>query len=249
MDEAANVSIDSLMVPQFDTITPEEQVRVARRRMEAETRRSLIVVDGDRPVGVIEWRHIMRESEVPADAPVGDYMVREFPLLRRDMMVNEAIGHLGQVDFDRIPVVDQGGHLVGEVPRTALSKFGTTTSSAEPAVEGFPQDQRVLEQTSERFGDDTDAGPFETYEATTAGFEVQTGMAAHGSGGSKLGEIDEIILDPNGSPAAFMVKHGLLSKKHKKIPMDNVDRVEGDRVVLAIDQSEFKILRDEEDAE
>ncbi len=48
MDDVSAFDVDSLLVPDFDAITADETVRVARRRMEAETLRSLIVVDAER---------------------------------------------------------------------------------------------------------------------------------------------------------------------------------------------------------
>ena len=49
-------TLADLVVPSTETISPDESVTVARRRMESQTSRSLIVVDGDRPVGIVQWR-------------------------------------------------------------------------------------------------------------------------------------------------------------------------------------------------
>jgi CBS domain-containing protein len=258
MNEAVSTSVGTLMVPEFDTITPEEPIVVARRRMEAETRRSLIVVDADRPVGIIEWRRL-QHVDAPANTPVGEVMVREFPILTPNMSVADAQMHLADVDVDRIPVVDESGRLIGEVPRTSLSKFEVTTAAGAGAGVQSPGERDTVASTSTSTSTDVPAVPTDGLEGVSADEafaaavsapapEVREGMTAVGSGGSKLGEVDQIIVESTGTASAFTVKHGFLSKKHKKIPMDSVDHVEGDTVVLAIDQSEFKMLRDEEDA-
>lgn len=246
MSSELDMSIRSLMVPEFEAIGVGETVRDAKRRMEASTRRSLIVVDADRPVGVVEWRHISRDTE--ASSPVGDYMVTAFPVLTPDTSVAQAQGQLADVDIDRIPVVDTDGRLIGEVPRFSLSKFEHTTTAATAVDEAPPQDPLLLDRDFGGVGSGQDPVLTDAYEAQTAGPQIQVGMTVYGESGSKLGEVAEVITETNGRASAFTVRHGLLSKKHKKLPIDGVDRIEGDNVHMAIDSTEFKMLRNEEDA-
>jgi CBS domain-containing protein len=239
--------IDEIMMPDIDTIGPQEEIRVARRRMESQTRRSLIVVEGDAPIGVIEWRGIMRESEVPASSLVQDYMVREIPVLRPGMSLAEAQTYLGQVDLDRIPVVDESGRLVGEVPRTALSHYGGEADAAPTMDSGKVHG---LAGDTDEIADTTRSDSATAVETSTAsGTSIKDGMTVIGSGGSKLGTVDEVILEPSGEASAFLVKHGFISHKHKRINADVVELIDGDNVVLKIDQTEFKMLANEEDRE
>lgn len=241
--------VSDVIVPDVDTIGPNETVRTARRRMEAQTLRSLIVVEDDRPVGVIQWRDIMRENEVPADAPVADYMVREFPVLDVNLSLEQARSQIGEeIDFDRLPVVDESGHLIGEVPRTALAQAGEVMESVPTAEEGaspaaWPRAGEAVTATAERGADShvheaADAGVFST---------IGSGMTVKGSNGRKLGTVDQVIVDPSGDLTAFTVQHGLFGRKHKRIPADLVRQVEDDAVVLSISATEFNMLPDVED--
>jgi len=49
-----------------------------------------------------------------------------------------------------------------------------------------------------------------------------------------------------GELAGFVVAHGLLGRKHKRLTPEVIDRVEGDTVVLKIDAREFNLLADVE---
>lgn len=221
---ALETLVRNLIVPDVDTIGPNERVRDARRRMQGESRRSLVVVDDGRPVGVIAWRSIMRESEVSGDEPVLTYMITDFPVFTPDMTIGDARARaagFGDVDVDHFPVVDEQGRYIGEIDRGHLAHG------------------------------DTDAAGTSSGRAPDAPVDVpvREGMTVRGSAGKKLGVVSEVLIEPSGQFTAFLVEHGLLSKKHKRIPADTIDRVEGDTVVLAIDKIEFDMLANIEDAE
>lgn len=221
--------IADVVAPEVDTIHPEDPIRTARRRMEAQTRRSLVVVEEDRPIGVVQWRDIMSEEAVDAEAPVRDYMVREIPILTASMSLSEARERLTNVDIDRLPVVDEGGRLVGEVPRS------TVTHS----------DEVIEDATVEATAEPTMAEPGAPPEAEQP--TIGAGMTVNARAGKKLGTVDQVIVDPDGALTAISVQHGFLRRKHKRIPADLIDRVEGDQVVLSIDQMEFNMLPNVED--
>lgn len=220
-------SITDMVMPDVDTIRPSDPVRVAQRRMESQNRRSLIVVDADRPVGVVQWRDIMDEDD--PSVPVEDRMVREFPVLRAGMSVQDARANLGQVDVDRLPVVDDDGHLVGEVPRERLvhRQEVVDTGASEGAT-----DQAFAPGTAPDLSAQAEAPP------------VAAGMSVKGSSGKKLGTIAQVVVDQAGRLSAVTVEHGWLSKKHKRIPVEVIQRVEDGEAYLAIDSAEFKMLAD-----
>lgn len=214
--------IDDLVSDNLDTIEAHETTRTAHRRMESQTLRSLIVVDGERPVGVVKWRDI---RSADSDSPVSSFMTTDFPVLRRGMTIPDAHGHLGDVDFDNIPVVDDEGRLIGEVPRGAIVHHETSVNDADRIdVNGNP----VV----------TD-GPH---------FDLSTDMDVVDVEDSKLGTISEMSNDPTThSLAHIMVEHGLLRKKHKRIPVDTINRVEDGKVFLGISKIEWDFLPDVED--
>lgn len=223
MVEQAHIS--DMIVQEVGTIRPDESVRVARRRMEAQTRRSLIVVDEGRPVGIVQWRDLLRQDESTADAPISDIMSRDFPILTSATSVSEARQQLGDVDVDHLPVVDTDGRLVGEVPRGALAH------------------QEVAENVAGEPGT-ADAGGASAQE-----LNVIAGQDVIGTGDKKLGSVDQIIVDPENRLLAFTVAHGLFGRKHKRIPADVIDHVDQDKVYLSIGNTEFNMLADIEEQE
>lgn len=221
---ADQTTISELMSDSIDTIEQHETVRAAKRRMESQTLRSLIVVNEDRPVGVIKWRDI-RTAE--GDVSVSSLMTTDFPVLRSGMDIPEAHGHIGDVDFDNIPVVNDEGRLVGEVPRGAIVHHETTVddnehirANGEPALTG----------------------------ADGKNFDLHTDMEVLDADQHKLGRLTEMSDDPTTRRLShIVVEHGMLRKKHKRIPADTIARVDGDNVVLGLTKTEWGFLADVED--
>jgi CBS domain-containing protein/sporulation protein YlmC with PRC-barrel domain len=217
-------TISSLISEGLDTIESHETVRAAHRRMESQTLRSLIVVDEDRPVGVVKWRDLRNAD---ANSPVTAHMTSDFPVLRNDMRISEAHGHLGGVDFDNIPVINEEGRLVGEVHRGAIVHHETTSESEDRV--------RTNGETVSR----ADAGPRHNLHAD---------MDVVDADGSKLGKVSEVSTDPTTHRVAhILVEHGMLRKKHKRIPTDTISRVDGDNVVLGLSKRDWGFLSDIED--
>lgn len=221
---ADNTRISDLVSESLDTIETHETVRSAQRRMESQTLRSLIVVEGDRPVGVVKWRDL-RKAE--AENSVATCMTTDFPVLRRDMQIPEAHSHLGDVDFDNIPVIDENGRLIGEVPRGAIVHHETVSESEDHV------------SANGEMANGAASGPH---------FDLRADMEVVDSEDHKLGKITEILSDPTTHRLSHItVEHGMLRKKHKHLPADTISRVDGDQVVLGITKMEWGFLSDVED--
>lgn len=223
MENVTSASIGDMLTPSIETITPDDTVMVAKRRMESQTSRSLIVVDGNRPVGVIQWRGLARHE---GSELVRDVMQTEFPVLSAGMSVDEVRSYLTgvDVDLDHLPVVDESGMLLGEVPRGIITKSETATSSATDAIVAGPDSDPTR-----------DSGPQ---------VHLEQGMKVVGAAGKNLGSVDEIDLNADGHISHFTVKYGLLGRNSKRLPADLINRVEGNEVHLSLDQPEFKMLAD-----
>ncbi len=223
MENITSASIGDMLTPSIETITPDDTVMVAKRRMESQTSRSLIVVDGNRPVGVIQWRGLARHE---GSELVRDVMQTEFPVLSAGMSVDEVRSYLSgvDVDLDHLPVVDESGMLLGEVPRGMITKSETATSSATDAIVAGPDSDPTR-----------DSGPQ---------VHLEQGMKVVGAAGKNLGSVDEIDLNADGHISHFTVKYGLLGRNSKRLPADVINRVEGNEVHLSLDQPEFKMLAD-----
>ena len=234
--------VRDVMVPTIDTISPADSVMVARRRFDSQTERSMIVADGHHPVGIIQWRAIMDQNTIPGEAPVQDFMVQEFPLLKPDTPLTQAIESLGSVDIDRIPVVNEDGDLVGVVPRGSLAHAEQVTQAA-PAERTEPWGDQPPQAFSGP-GQEAVSTP-----AAAAGPMLAEGMNVVGVNGDKLGSVSEVLADPMGRATHFLVQHGLLRKKHKRVPVDNVVSADGDTVTVSMTSTEFGFLPDIEDQE
>ncbi len=224
MDESRTVQ--EVMIPVQDVIDKNETVLMARRRFQSESTRSFIVVDGDVPLGVLEWRHIMHADPAVDDLPVSEVMAPTVPEVRQQMTLGEAGERLTDIDLSTIPVVDENGKLIGEVARSSIVRTERVTDQARAAAELTSND------TVDR----------------PAASELEKGMTVHGSGGSKLGNVDALVIGATGRLDAITVSHGLLSRKHKRVSAELVSHIEKDTVVLLIDSPEFKALPDLEGA-
>jgi len=227
MEEVTKVG--QVMMPVQDIIKQDEDIRMARRRMESEAKRSLIVVDGDAPVGMLEWGRMMRQDDTPSQTLVSDFMTRDVPLLTQDMPLDAAGEQLGSVDLETFPVVDTDGHLVGEVLRSAIlrrQESADLASANEPIPAGAPA------------------------AATESPFsQIVSGMTVSGSDGSKLGQVSDLLSGVSGQLEAIVVEHGLFGRKHKKVPSDLITSAGDDQVILTIGSTEFKQLADIEQTE
>lgn len=225
----STVTVGQVMTPVQDIIRQDEEIRMARRRMESEAKRSLIVVDGDAPVGILQWHEMLRVGERPNDTLVSDYMTRDIPVLTQDMPIEAASEQLTHVDLETLPVVDAEGHLVGEVPRSAITR---RQESIDPSTAAEP-----TFASSESRIDNSPLG------------QVMAGMTVSGSSGSKLGQVSDMLVGVSGQLEAIVVEHGLFGRKHKKVPADLITSVSDDQVNLTIDSPEFKALADIEQIE
>lgn len=226
--------ISELMQPEVNSIAVDEPVRMARRRMEAEALRSLLVVDSDRPVGVIRWVDLLNDERTRSadDMPVGEIMVQQFPILTTSMTIPEARSHLADLNLDILPVVDESGTLVGQVRHQMIVQHTESISDAHGSQE--PMSAGAAD-TGGALGMDANAPT------------IASGMTVNGEDGKKLGEVDQVLVDPNGHVTGFTVAHGFISKKHKRVPFDIVDHIEGDTIQTRIGGTEFKMLADIED--
>lgn len=220
MENLTPTTVSDLIMEVTDTITPEDTVVIARRRMESQTSRSLLVVEADRPVGIVQWRGLAHHDGSEA---IRSVMQTAFPVLRSDMSIEEVRGYLAEldVDIDHLPVIDESGMLIGEVPRGLITKMETTTSSATEHVVAGPEEDR-----------------------NTPTVHLESGMKVVGVSGSKIGTVDEVDLNSEGNIAHFTVKYGMLGRHAKRLPADVIRSVDGDSVNLSLDQMEFKMLAD-----
>lgn len=214
---------DAMTAP-TEMIQAGQTLVAARQRMQGDTRvKSLIVVEGDQPVGMLRYGDVSG-AEVRQGTTVADVMVTDVPAARDDQTLAELSGLMTQYDVDRLPVVDAAGALIGELPRVALTQAQTTTAEAtgwaEASTVGHPREEEPV-------------------------YDLKKDMAVVGAQGSKVGKVKEVTADAlTGSLTHVVIHTGLLFGKDKSIPVDLIDHVAGDEIYLKVDKSDVDMLPD-----
>lgn len=211
------------MTEPTETIQASHTLSAARQRMQGDTRiKSLIVLDGDRAIGMVRYNDLNREGL--AGAAIADVMLPDVPIVGEHQPLAELSGVMTEYDIDRLAVVDAEGRIVGELPRAGLTLAESHASEA----------LTTRETLSDAIAN----------EATPV-YDVKTNMTVIGSQGSKIGTVKDLMADTLTGALTHVVVHtGLLFGKDKSIPADLVDRVEGGDVHLKISKSEIDALPD-----
>jgi CBS domain-containing protein/sporulation protein YlmC with PRC-barrel domain len=220
---SGQVLVRDQMAPPTETIQTGHNVIAAKQRMQADMRvKSLIVIEGDRPVGMLRYNDVNQEGALQSS--IEELMVRDVPTVRAEQPLEELTGLMTQYDVDRLPVVNDSGALVGELPRAALT-LGETHGTESVITEPRLSDTQSLQ--------------------ATPAFDIRKDMAVVGTGGSKIGKVKEVLSDQlSGSLTHVVVHTGLLFGKDKSVPADLIDNVEGDEVCLKVDKAEIDMLPD-----
>ncbi len=220
---SGQVLVRDQMAPPSEMIQSSSSAMAAKQRMQADMRvKSLIVVEGDQPVGMLRYNDVNQEGALQSS--IEELMVRDVPTVRAEQPLEELTGLMTQYDVDRLPVVDDSGALVGELPRASLT-LGETHGTESIITEPRLSDTQSLQ--------------------ATPNFDIRKDMAVVGTGGSKIGKVKEVLSDQlSGSLTHLVVHTGLLFGKDKSIPADLIDSVEGDEVCLKVDKSEVDMLPD-----
>jgi CBS domain-containing protein len=210
--------IDELMTTEVERIDGDDTVRNAKRRMESNALRSLIVVDGATPIGVVQRTSLRDVSSEDLDRTVSSVMLTDFPKLRPGTSISDAQQEMGHdVNMEEIPVISESGEMIGVVHRETLAHASTPVSATPGAPEG---------------------------ESSHELSPVHEGMTVKDAHGSKLGTLVDADYSSSGNVAFFTVERGLIFKKHKRLPGDLIREIEGEEIQLAIDQMEFGMMRD-----
>ncbi|MEX2425489.1 MAG: CBS domain-containing protein, partial [Thermomicrobiaceae bacterium] len=213
--------LEELFAPEADSIASTDPASHARRRMDTNETRSLLVIDEGRLLGIVRRNALINESPSSLERPVSEFMSTDVPTVTRDQSVNDAHDKLdGDINTEQIPVVDGNGSIVGVINRSDL------TGAMEPVG-----------------GSTVDGGP------TASRMPVENGMTVKDSEGSNLGSVAEADFEVDGDIEFLVVEHGMIFKKKKRLPGETVRGVEDGDLHLAISSREFGMVKDLEDDE
>ena len=110
-------------------IEPDDPVKLAARRMEDKMVGSLVVIDGDRPVGIITDRDIALRvvgKEKSPDTPVREVMTKDPITISEDATFFELTKTFRDAAVRRLIVVDKDGKLVGLISIDDVMELLTT---------------------------------------------------------------------------------------------------------------------------
>jgi citrate synthase len=138
-------TVGELMSSPVVTALPDETVAKAAERMRDQRVGSVVVVDGDRPIGILTERDLVRWGAAgvdPGASKVAEWMTEQPDTVAPGLSVQEAYDSLAAHGYRHIPVVDDD-RLVGIVSMRDLLRIASIqpvlhpgTIEAPPGLEG-----------------------------------------------------------------------------------------------------------------
>ncbi len=124
MTPDAKRTVADIMSRPVVTATPGEHVSAAAERMRAQGVGSVVVVDGERAVGILTERDLVRlaSAGAGAGAPVSEWMTADPDSVAPDAEAVSAFASLAEHGYRHIPVVDEG-RLVGIISMRDLMRI------------------------------------------------------------------------------------------------------------------------------
>lgn len=127
MDDASTMLVGELMTREVRTVRPEDSLQAAARILWEEEIGFLPVVDGEgRLAGVITDRDIcmaaFTSGRALAELPVGRFMTKVVFAIRPQRTVADAELLMRSKHVHRLPVVDEGGQVVGVLSLDDLAR-------------------------------------------------------------------------------------------------------------------------------
>jgi CBS domain-containing protein len=140
------MSIGRICVREVETVEPNETVYLAARRMLQRAVGSLVVVsDANQPIGILTDRdlveRVLAKGRSPVDTLVQDVMSTGLKTITEDGAIESALALMRSGRFRRVPVVDDGGRLVGLISLDDVLMLRATE---------FTQIGRLLQQETPR---------------------------------------------------------------------------------------------------
>ncbi|MGQ0433746.1 MAG: citrate synthase [Microthrixaceae bacterium] len=140
-------TVAEVMTSPAVTALSSESIAEASARMEERKKGSAIVVDGERPIGILTERDLVRFNATgasAADTKVSEWMTQPVDCAAPDMSVQEAFATLNEHRYRHLPVVDDG-KLVGVVSLRSLMEFAQVQPVVHPsAIEAPPGLEGVI---------------------------------------------------------------------------------------------------------
>jgi CBS domain-containing protein len=217
-------TIASYIRPPDLTLDATDAVRIARRRMEGDNVRSLVVLKNDRYFGVIDWHSVRRLSGAALSEPIEKHARRDIPTLTPYTTIAAAMSAFHKIDVAAhglLPVINAAGRLEGLIERDEFQGLmedsaGTITVREDPVA-------HLLRGA----------------DVPRAGAKVVSAE------GRKLGSFQRHVED-RGRPRWIEVQHGFLWRKRiRRVPLVAIERQTPREIVLSIGIATWRTFRDQ----
>ena len=134
------------------TALPDETVAAAAARMGEHKVGSVVVVDGDRAIGILTERDLVRcaaAGDAADGSKVSEWMTAEPDTVAPDLSVQEALSSLSSHGYRHIPVVEEGS-LRGLVSMRDLMRVASIQPVIDPSLVDAPRGLKgvVVAETS-----------------------------------------------------------------------------------------------------
>lgn len=130
------------------TVPPDALLTVAALRMHQSHVGSVIVTDGDRAIGIVTERDVMKATALgtdPATAKVSELMTSPVETVPSDLPAREALLRLRERGYRHAPVVDPEGTTIGMASLRDLMRVAEISLDSEtvdvPRAEGRHRDR------------------------------------------------------------------------------------------------------------
>ncbi len=113
-----SVDIEDIAKTDVVTAEPDTPIPTLSAKMEQDDVGSVVIVDDDKPVGVVTDRTIallLQETEDVTEATARDIMPDDLTTGTTMLTVKEALQQMKDADIRRLPIVDEDGTLEGIV--------------------------------------------------------------------------------------------------------------------------------------
>jgi len=219
------LTVRDVMQPLTEFIDENQSIAVARQRMQGvEAIRSLLVTDASgQLVGAVRYTDINQAEG--AGTTVGEIAISDVPVARANQPLHELVGVMTAHNLDRLPVVDEQGVVIGELPRAMLS-------GSEHAAESGAGIRSLVSAT-------------EGAGLTRPEIAVERGMGVVGQGGETIGTVKEVMVDGLNNGLTHIIVHtGWVFGKDHAVPADLIDGVQDGKVRLKVGKDEVAVLPD-----
>jgi CBS domain-containing protein len=138
------MKVREAMAETVSSASPGDRIQDAARAMRDEDAGFIPVVDGDRLVGVLTDRDIVLRSVAegatdPRDGRVADIMSTNVRTIAPEDDLDEAARIMKEAEIRRLPVVEQGGRLVGVLSHGNLVQATDGRGAGREATTGVTQ--------------------------------------------------------------------------------------------------------------